>query len=67
MSFALSPKFRPALDPDFMPASLWIAAYRDLVKTTGGGVPFALALERADGAISTLRTAALPHVCAYRR
>jgi predicted NBD/HSP70 family sugar kinase len=61
MSFALSPKFRPVLDPDFMPASLWIGAYRNLVKSNGGGVPFALALERADGAISTLRTAVLPH------
>jgi len=61
MSFALSPKFRPVLDPDFTPASLWIGAYRNLVKSNGGGVPFALALEQADGAISTLRTATLPH------
>lgn len=61
MSFALSPKFRPVLDPDFTPASLWADAYRSLVKSNGGGVPFALALERADGAISTLRAATLPY------
>ena len=59
-SFARSPKFRPVLDPDFVPAALWRAAYHDLV-AAGGSVPFALALERADGAVSTLRAAILPH------
>ncbi|MGP8247517.1 MAG: ROK family protein [Bryobacteraceae bacterium] len=61
MPFPLSPKLRPVLDPDFVPASLWRGAYRNRVAAGGGGVPFALALERADGAISTLRTAILPH------
>ena len=61
MSLVLSPKFRPVLDPEFVPASLWRGAYRNLVAASGGGVPFALALERADGAISTFRTAILPH------
>jgi hypothetical protein len=61
LSFALSPKFRPVLDPDFVPASLWRGAYRNRLAACGGGIPFALALERADGAVSTLRTATLPH------
>ena len=56
----LTPIFRPALDPDFQPASLWNRAYRALVSQSGGGVPLALALERADGAVSVFRTAVLP-------
>jgi predicted NBD/HSP70 family sugar kinase len=61
MSIALSPKFRPVLDPDFVAASLWCRAYRNRVAACNRGIPFALALERADGAIATLRTAILPH------
>jgi predicted NBD/HSP70 family sugar kinase len=53
----LSPLFRPVLDPDFQPASLWNRAYRALVSQSGGGVPLAIALERADGAVSIFRTA----------
>jgi predicted NBD/HSP70 family sugar kinase len=56
----LNPQFRPALDPDFQPASLWNRAYRALVSQSGGGVPLAIALERADGAVSVFRTAVLP-------
>jgi predicted NBD/HSP70 family sugar kinase len=54
----LSPLFRPELDPDFQPASLWNRAYRALVSQSGG-VPLAIALERADGGISLFRTAVL--------
>jgi predicted NBD/HSP70 family sugar kinase len=56
----LNPRFRPVLDPGFQPASLWNRAYRALVSQRGGGVPLALALERADGAVSVFRTAVLP-------
>ena len=56
----LNPQFRPVLDPDFQPASLWNRAYRALVSQSGGGVPLAIALERADGAVSVFRTAVLP-------
>ena len=56
----LNPLFRPVLDPDFQPASLWNRAYRALVSQSGGGVPLAIALERADGAVSVFRTAVLP-------
>ncbi|MCU1233339.1 MAG: transcriptional regulator [Candidatus Solibacter sp.] len=51
------PKFRPALDPEFLPASLWNRAYRAL----GGAVPLAIALERERGSVSVYRTAILPH------
>ena len=57
----MNPAFRPLLDPEFQPASLWNRAYRALVSGSGGGVPLALALERSDGAVSVYRTAVLPH------
>jgi predicted NBD/HSP70 family sugar kinase len=56
----LNPRFRPVLDPDFQPASLWNRAYRALVSESGGGIPLALALERGDGGVSVFRTAVLP-------
>ncbi|HLI83070.1 MAG TPA: hypothetical protein VKV17_04080 [Bryobacteraceae bacterium] len=59
--FAISPKIRPPLDPDFLPASLWNRAYRYAVKASGGGASLAFALERSDGSVSTFRTAVLPH------
>jgi len=55
----LNPLFRPVLDPDFQSASLWNRAYRALVSQSGGGIPLAIALERADGAASVFRTAVL--------
>jgi len=63
----LNPQFRPVLDPDFQPASLWNRAYRALVSQSGGGVPLAIALERADGAVSVFRTAVLPDRAETRR
>ncbi len=56
----IDPKFRPVLDPEFVPASLWNRAYRDAVGRAGGD-PLALALERSDGSVSVCRTAILPH------
>src|SRR5947209_18310047 len=58
--FSLSPKFRPVLDPDFLPAALWNRAYRAAAKDAGTH-RLALALERSDGAVSVFRTAILPH------
>ncbi|MCX6630001.1 MAG: hypothetical protein NTW28_20485, partial [Candidatus Solibacter sp.] len=55
-----SPKFRPVLDPEFLPASLWNRAYRAMAQT-GGAEPLAIALERSDGGVSVFRTATLPH------
>ena len=54
-------KFRPVLDSDFIPASLWNRAYRARVKENGGGRHLAIALERSDGSVSVFRTAVLPH------
>ena len=54
-------KFPPALDSEFIPASLWNRAYRARVKQSGGGRNLALALERSDGSVSVFRTAVLPH------
>ena len=56
----VSPKFRPVLDPEFLPASLWNQAYRAMAPA-GGASPLALALERSDGSVSVFRTAILPH------
>ena len=57
---SVSPKFRPSLDPEFLPASLWNRAYRALAQI-GGADPLAIALERSDGGVSVFRTAILPH------
>ncbi len=59
--FRIVPKWRPALDPEFVPAALWNRAYRERVKESGGGEPLALALERGDGGTAIFRTAILPH------
>jgi len=58
---SVSPKFRPVLDPDFVPASLWNRAYGAAVRESGGGRPLALTLERSDGSVSVFRTAILEH------
>lgn len=57
----VSPKYRPVLDPEFVPAALWNRGYRAAVKTAGGGNPLAIALERSDGSVSMFRCATLPH------
>ena len=54
-------KFRPVLDSEFVPASLWNRAYRARVKESGGGRNLAIALERSDGSVSVFRTVVLPH------
>ena len=61
MSLALdvTPKFRPPLDPEFVPASLWNRAFRALAQASGE--PLAIALERTDGAVSVYRTRVLSH------
>jgi predicted NBD/HSP70 family sugar kinase len=54
------PRVRPVLDPDFRPAVLAAAAFADLVKSTGAGVPVRLALEQSDGSVFRFDTAVLP-------
>jgi hypothetical protein len=57
---SIQPKFRPTLDPDFLPASLWNRAYRAAAQAAGER-PLAIALERSDGSVSVYRSAVLPH------
>ena len=59
-TISVAPKFRPILDPEFLPASLWNRAYRALARI-GAADPMAIALERSDGGVSVFRTAILPH------
>jgi predicted NBD/HSP70 family sugar kinase len=60
-SLDIAPKFRPPLDPEFVPAALWNRAYRTLV-SEAGGMPLVIALVRGDGSVSVHRTATLPHL-----
>ena len=55
-SLNIKPGLPPPLDERFRPASLVNRAFRQLLKTEGGGVPLRIALERADGSISTFET-----------
>ncbi len=57
----VSPKFRPVLEPEFVPASLWNQAFRALVEQSGESQPLAIALERKDGSVSVYQSAVLPH------
>jgi len=57
----ISPRFRPVLDPDFLPAALWNRAFRARVQESGKPDPLNIALERKDGSRSVFRTAVLPH------
>ncbi len=49
MHLLVFPQYRPALDPEFLPAVLWNRAYRALVAQDPSARPFALALLRPDG------------------
>jgi hypothetical protein len=53
------PKFRPVLDPGFVPASLWNRAFRAKAVESGQPGTLAVALERKDGSTSVFRTPVL--------
>lgn len=55
----VKPAVAPPLDKGFLPASLFNREYREMVAASGGA-PVELALERAEGAVSTYSTAVLP-------
>ena len=57
----VAPQFRPPLDLEFLPASLWNRAYCAAVAASGQAQDLALALERSDGSVSTVRTTIFPH------
>jgi predicted NBD/HSP70 family sugar kinase len=52
-AFPCSLAVEPPLDPGFRPAALVNRAFRQAVEESGSGVPLRLALERADGSVST--------------
>jgi predicted NBD/HSP70 family sugar kinase len=43
------PAVIPPLDPDFVPASLWIRDFNSLVAQSGEGIPFRIALRQPNG------------------
>ena len=55
----VSPRVRPPLEPEHLPASLWHRAYRDLVAHDPAARRFALALIRPDGTASVHETRVL--------
>jgi len=57
----LTPRFRPVLDAEFVPAALWNRKYHSLAKASAGAQDLTIALERSDGSISVYRTRILPH------
>jgi predicted NBD/HSP70 family sugar kinase len=57
---ALLPNVRPDLHPDFAPAVLWNAAFRQSATPSAGAVPLVIGLERADGSVSRFETATFP-------
>jgi predicted NBD/HSP70 family sugar kinase len=61
----IAPKFRPVLDPEFVPACLWNRAFRETAASSPR--PLALALERSDGSVSVFRTAVSQHDDALNR
>jgi predicted NBD/HSP70 family sugar kinase len=61
---AIHPVVIAPLDPEFLPASLFNRAYRELAKRNGP-VPLRLALERSDGSISGFDTCIMPPKSGY--
>lgn len=51
MSLSIHPRFRPALDPGFVPAILWNRAYRTKVAADAESRPIELAMCRNDGTV----------------
>ncbi len=54
-----SPDICP-LDASFRPAALWNRKYQEAVRSSSGGVPLILAVERGDGSRTTFKTSLLP-------
>lgn len=56
----LSPRHTSAIDPGFVPASLWTKEFLKLCRQTPGSTPLAIGLSRPDGTASVFRTMVLP-------
>ncbi|MCX7592134.1 MAG: ROK family protein [Kiritimatiellae bacterium] len=57
----MTPKFRPELDPDFVPGVLWNRTYQSLVRMNQRSRPMIVALQREDGTTFVNKTTILPH------
>lgn len=62
----ITPRHRPELDPEFVPALLWVRAYGRLVSESSQSAPLTVALEQADGTVTRSSTRVLPHTGAAR-
>jgi len=60
-TLSLTPRFRPALDPGFLPAALWYRAFGARVAACADPSPLKLCLTRPDGTCSVFATTILPH------
>lgn len=60
-SLNVNPAVKPELDLGFLPAVLWNKAYREAVAAAPGKLDIVIALERANGAVSTFKTAIFAH------
>jgi predicted NBD/HSP70 family sugar kinase len=57
----ITPKHRPPLDPDFVPAALWNRAYEGWTAVDPASTPLVIAVTRPDGTVFSHRTRVLPH------
>lgn len=57
----INPKFNPELDPEFVPAVLWNRAYQAATEANAQSTPFAICMQRNNGAVSRFDTKVLPH------
>ena len=59
------PVIVPLLDPNFVPASLWIRDFNSLVEQSGQGIPFRIALQQPNGATVVKSGKVLPESHAH--
>ena len=57
----VEPKYRPALDPGFVPAELWNRAYEAWAASDPGSTPLVVAVTRSDGTVFSHETRIAPH------
>jgi predicted NBD/HSP70 family sugar kinase len=60
-ALSIKPRYRPPLDPGFVPLSLWNRAYRERAGDAARPRSLSLALERSEGSVSVYTTPVLPH------
>jgi predicted NBD/HSP70 family sugar kinase len=57
----VEPKYRPVLDPDFVPAVLWNRAYEAWAEVDPKSTPLVIAVTRPDGTVFRHETRIAPH------